>query len=105
MSDYYDRSGQPITRTRAAQLKTDNKYRTVARTNFSHGIYVVTSWMGMDWRHHSLTPGPPLIFETMVYGGLLNHQAERYSTETQALAGHDQWAAKVRDATKVTEPS
>jgi hypothetical protein len=100
MSDYYDRHGNPITSDRARTLKTAPSYRGVALTTLPNGTYVATDWMGLDWRHHAHDPGLPLIFETMVYGGPLSGQAERYSTETQALAGHDQWAARVRNASK-----
>ena len=33
--------------------------------------------------------GTPLIFETMVFGGLNDQDMERYSTEREAMAGHD----------------
>ena len=35
-------------------------------------------------------------FETMVFGGLLDQQCERYATKADAVAGHARWIAKVR---------
>lgn len=87
----YDRQGRPISRHRYRQLKADDNYRTIALTKFPDGTYVVTSWMGqVGW-----ADGRPLLFETLVYPECID--CVRYHTEAQAVAGHDQMAAKIRD--------
>jgi hypothetical protein len=73
---------------------TDPNYRWVARTELSGGI-VSTVWLGLD---HGFGAGPPLIFETMYFRGLGAkadpEDMQRYSTEAEALAGHEQMVAK-----------
>ena len=49
---------------------------------------VSTVFVGLDMNFHD---GPPLIFETMVFGpaGCMDGDQWRWSTEAQALAGHE----------------
>jgi hypothetical protein len=56
---------------------------------------VATVWLGLD---HAGGSGPPLIFETSVYGGALGDNSERYSTEAEAIAGHKRWVEKAKAA-------
>lgn len=55
---------------------------------------VSTVFIGLD---HSFGSGPPLIFETMVFGGPLDGECERYSTRAEAEAGHADMLRKVRE--------
>ena len=57
------------------------------------GVRVSTVFIGLD---HIFDDGPPLIFETMVFGGPLDQEMERYSTREQAAAGHAVMIARVR---------
>ena len=41
--------------------------------------------------------GPPLLFETMVFGGLYDLRQWRWTTRIQAQAGHDRIVAAIRD--------
>lgn len=59
--------------------------RRVARTEFEGG-YVSTVFLGLDHQWHP--GGPPLIFETMIFGGPHDGYQERYSTWEEAEAGH-----------------
>lgn len=94
-SYYYDRVGAPISYERYKHLKGDDEYRRIGRTELDRAV-VATSWMGSNLRPGG--GGPPLIFETLVYGGPLDLLGDRYATECEAIAGHDQWVAKVRAA-------
>ena len=58
--------------------------RVVAKTETGNGD-VSTVFLGLD---HAYDNGPPMIFETMVFGGPLDQEIERYSTWEQAEAGH-----------------
>ena len=58
--------------------------RQVARDEFD-GITVSTVFLGID---HNFSGGPPLIFETMVFGGGLTEYQTRYATWDEAEAGH-----------------
>lgn len=65
--------------------------RTVAKTDVGE-VRVSTVFLGLD---HNWGEGPPLIFETMVFGGEFDEWQERYSTWDQAVAGHEEMVAKV----------
>jgi hypothetical protein len=70
--------------------------RTVGYTEITSEIYVSTVFLGIE--HPSfLGKGPPILFETMIFGGPLNEYQWRYSSWDDAEAGH---AAAVRKARK-----
>lgn len=58
------------------------------------GVRVSTVFIGLDHRFGP-EPGPPLVFETMVFGGVLDQEWERYSTWDEAAAGHAALVAAV----------
>ena len=83
---YYNRLGEPITDDEYMELWTQpfEKSRRVA--NDERGdVRVSTVWLGMD---HNYGDGPPLIFETMIFGGDHDDETWRYATEVEAVAGH-----------------
>lgn len=70
--------------------------RKVARTQVTDGISVSTVFLGLD---HSFSPGAaPQIFETMVFGGPLDNDLDRYATWEEAEAGHVAMVAKAEGA-------
>lgn len=48
-------------------------------------VWVSTVFMGLD---HQYSSGPPLLFETMVFGGPADQYMDRYSSYDDALLGH-----------------
>lgn len=81
---YYSRKGEPI--TSAEWMKEwEGDGKRVAKTTV--GDYVVsTVYLGLD---HNWGIGPPLIFETMIFGAGPHDQEQwRYSTVEDAIAGH-----------------
>lgn len=90
---YFDRDGQPISLGQYEALFTDDDYRRVALSHIDD-VEVSTVWLGLD---HSLGGRVPMIFETMIFGGPNDTECWRWSTKEQALAGHDQVCAWVRD--------
>jgi hypothetical protein len=50
------------------------------------GILVSTVFLGMD--HRFGFEGPPVLFETMIFGGEHDQYQERYCTYQEAEAGH-----------------
>lgn len=60
--------------------------RVVARTKVYEGCDVSTVFLGLD--HRFGAPGPPLVFETMVFGGPFDQDMNRYATWADAEAGH-----------------
>ena len=68
--------------------------RTVARDDVG-AFMVSTVFLGLD--HNFTGGGPPLIFETMVFGpGGEGLEQERWSTWQEAEAGHAKYLAEMR---------
>ena len=59
--------------------------RTVAKTDIGDA-HVSTVCLGLD---HNYGSGPPLLFESMVFGGPFNGEMDRYSTWAEAEQGHN----------------
>ena len=49
-------------------------------------VRVSTIFLGID--HRFGDDGPPMLWETMIFGGPHNEYQERYSTKAEAEAGH-----------------
>jgi len=60
--------------------------RTIGRAELANDVTVSTVFLGVD---HNFGSGPPLVFETMIFGGPLDETQYRYATRAQALAGHE----------------
>jgi len=67
--------------------------RTVKKTEIDEDVTVSTVFLGLDRQFGN---GPPLIFETMVFGGEFDEQQRRYSTWDEAIEGHNQVVRKIR---------
>lgn len=104
---FYDRQGKPIKLLEWAALKEGNDgydYIVVAKS-LVWRFRVSTVWLGLDhgggrWNHKMGLPvEPPIIFETMIFGGgsYMDLYCDRYPTEETALAGHQKavrWARR-----------
>jgi hypothetical protein len=114
---FYDRAGNPIPMIRSVELRADFHYIVVAKTEVGGVWEVSTVWLGND---HGFGFGPPLIFETMVFEIAESHgyvgpsrwtgegwsyrfraaydgYSMRYSSETEARAGHAAIVAETRE--------
>lgn len=87
---YYDRAGNPITADQWVEAFRSN---TIKSTDIGD-VHVSTVYLGMD--HRFGDDGPPLIFETMVFGGALDQTCERYSAQAEAVADHQRLVEQVR---------
>jgi hypothetical protein len=58
-------------------------------------VDISTVFLGID---HNYGSGPPLLFETMAFGGKLDQECERYSTWIQAEQGHQAMVERVKKA-------
>lgn len=98
MSDHYILEGHEA---KKADLMTwarwfeSNRLNRHVKNEEINGVRVSTVFLGLD---HNWGEGRPLIFETMVFGGKLDQEQERYSTWDEAEAGHDAMVARVREA-------
>ena len=68
--------------------------RSVARDEIGESC-VSTVFLGLA---HSFGQGGPILFETMVFGGPLDQETERYRTWDEAETGHAAMLARVQAA-------
>ncbi|MBW1992561.1 MAG: hypothetical protein JRI59_10740 [Deltaproteobacteria bacterium] len=68
--------------------------RVVKQTKLGEAT-VSTIFLGID--HRCSGDGPPLLFETMVFGGEHDGWQERYATWEEAEAGHERAVKMVRE--------
>ena len=64
--------------------------RRVKRDDIADDVTVSTVFLGID---HRIWVGPPLLFETIIFGGQHDQYCERYSTWDEAIAGHEKAVA------------
>ena len=84
----YDKQGRPISYRQYASLKHDSdEYRRIGDDTVGD-TWVSTVWLGLDhgasWREGH----KPVIFETMIFGGPMDLETWRYTSEAAARAGH-----------------
>ncbi len=103
----YDRAGKVITLEEwvalvdrvvedlRAGVPDAERYKVVGRTEVADSL-VSTVWLGTDY--NAADDGPPIIFETMIFGGPLDQMTWRYATEAQAKAGHVAAVAEAESA-------
>lgn len=70
--------------------------RRVATTDVGD-VVVATAFIGVDCRYDDDAVGPPLLFETIVFGGKLHHVVAHYATWDEAEAGHAAMVARVAE--------
>lgn len=59
--------------------------RKVEKTQITDGVEVSTMFL---WLDHQFGVGPPILFETMIFGWEHDQYTERYATWDEAVAGH-----------------
>jgi len=74
--------------------------RIVAQTTVTEDVIVSTVFLGLN---HQFGDGPPLLFETMVFGGPLDQAQARYPTWHEAEQGHEAMCARVREVLSAPE--
>jgi hypothetical protein len=58
-------------------------------------IRVSTVFLGLD--HDWLGTGPPVLWETLVFGGVLDGEMRRYTSRAEALRGHQAMCQRVME--------
>lgn len=95
---YYDRAGVPMDDVMSWAESFDHANRRVGFTTVTGGnpprtYEISTVHLGLD---HGWGDGPPIIFETMVFGlDDDDEMMDRYSTEAQAREGHTAMVVQV----------
>jgi hypothetical protein len=97
MTDHYILQGREIVPcdmwTWAYWLESKDGRRIIGYWQFK-SCRVSTVFMGLD---HSFGSGPPILFETLIFGGPMDSEGERYSTYDEAEQGHLHYCEMVRD--------
>ena len=91
--EYYDKGGRALDMLEWVLLFENAEYKRVALDELPGGK-VSTVWLGLN--HQFAPDGPPHIFETLVFGGPLDGEQDRYSTEEEARLGHQAMVEKLK---------
>lgn len=75
--------------------------RQVALDKLGERGDVSTVFLGSD--HRFWGEGPPLIYETLVFGGPLDGEMERYCTREEAAEGHRRMVDRVKREAEALE--
>ena len=60
--------------------------RHVLHDKLPNGVRVSTVFLGLD--HNFGMDGPPVLWETMIFGGPHTDYQERYTSKSEAIKGH-----------------
>jgi len=71
----------------------DNNRRKIESTMIGEAL-ISTVFIGID--HNYLGKGPPILYETMVFGGPLDGNMDRYFSREQAIRGHKAMVEQVK---------
>jgi len=90
MSDTWilDEAGQPVREPDLLKWSQwfEPRKRILAQATVADGVFVSTVFLGVD--HNFYNDGPPVLWETMIFGGPYNLWMERYASRAEAEAGH-----------------
>lgn len=75
-------------------LLMDVERRIVAKTRHG-GVLVSTVFLSID--HNYTDKGPPVLWETMVFGGRHNEECRRYTSREDAVQGHFEMVQEILD--------
>lgn len=97
MFDYYilDENNKPVLEPddeKSFKWRSDYLHKIVSRTSFPSGTRISTVFLCLD---HGWESGPPVLWETMVFGGEFSNDQERYTSHDDAVKGHIEWVKKV----------
>jgi hypothetical protein len=94
MSVYYILEGHEAVKTDLMTwARMFKKADRVVRKTTIGDAEISTVFLGLD---HQFGDGPPLLFETMVFGGKLDQKQDRCTTWEEAEAMHEAMSGRVR---------
>lgn len=74
-----------------------NDFNRVLAQNRVNGVFLSTVFLGIDHRFTGFDgPGPPILWETMVFGGRYDQFQCRYSSATDARRNHKYLLNRIR---------
>ena len=69
--------------------------RTVKKSRLNSDVLVSTVFLGLD--HNMGGEGPPVLWETMIFGGEHDEYCDRYSSYKDAIDGHEKAVDLVKE--------
>jgi hypothetical protein len=83
----FDERGEPLAVSDSSEWERwcERTDRGVARTVIARDVVVLTTFSGVD---EGMDGHPPLLFETRVFGGVLDGEHQQHATRVNALGGH-----------------
>ncbi len=72
-------------------FETSGDARVVAKTKVGE-VEVSTVFLSVD---HNFGSGQPILYETLVFGGPLDEECDRYPTKADARRGHEEMVKRV----------
>jgi hypothetical protein len=97
MSEWYredEASDGTVTLTRVDLREANFFDKRWHLTHDEGGVHVSTVFLALD--HSWADEGPPVVYETMVFGGPLDQEQVRYCTRVDAIDGHNAMILRVR---------
>jgi hypothetical protein len=91
-SRWYKLDGDVLVSIKAEEVEWSNRWQL--RDAVGDAV-VSTVFIALD---HAFGNGPPVLFETLIFGGPLADEGERYCTKAEAEAGHAKWIQRVKEA-------
>ena len=91
MSKWYilDENNKPVKATsimEAADWMENNPERKVVKQENIGDIFISTVFLGLD---HAWNSDVPVLWETMIFGGIHDQYQDRYTSYEDALKGHE----------------
>lgn len=93
---HFNRDAEPIDMDEWSRLHQDYGYIVVNKTQV-RDCEVSTVWIGLDYGLPMRPEDPPIIFETMIFGGRHHQFQVRYRTEFEAMEGHGMIVARLEN--------
>lgn len=93
----HDHNGRPVPAKNLVDLEEFRQHESFRlRTQVTPDVYVSTVFLSIN---HAFMPNEdPVLWETMVFGGKLGKEQERYTSQKAAEIGHEAMVTRVREA-------
>lgn len=72
--------------------------RVICYTQITSRVWVSTIFLGIDHRFPGYPPGPPILYETLVFNGPMDGEGGRWCSRDDAETGHKTFVKKAREA-------
>jgi hypothetical protein len=100
MSDHYILGGSDGKTPIMCDLMTwarslEGRGSRIVAKEYVYGSLISTVFLGLD---HNYGEGPPLLFETLVFGGPMDGECRRCTTWQEAEEQHEAMVERVKDA-------